>query len=273
MIQRSLILRMHEKTTAMINIAICDDDKTFTGIVEQLLRRLANGHGIPINCEVFFDGSDLIKAVTEQQLYFDLIYLDIEMHDLDGIRTALSLRKLELPVLIVYVSIHEEYLKELFYAEPFRFLSKPIDETIFSEVFFSACERIRNRTGYFTFSYKRAINRIPLSQIIYFESNSRAITIHQPKWNAEHFATQQIRFYGKMNDIEKRVTTLNGHFLRVHQSYLVNFDYIRTMSSTKLETLDGRIIQISEDRRREVRARFSALADLKGDTNERTIIT
>lgn len=95
----------------MINIAICDDDRPFTGIVEQLLRRIADEQGLDINCEVFFDGSDIVRAVTEQQMYFDLIYLDIEMKDMDGVNTALALREMELPALIVYISVHEEYLK------------------------------------------------------------------------------------------------------------------------------------------------------------------
>ena len=126
----------------MINIAICDDDKAFTGIVERLLRQIAAEQGVEVNCEVFFDGSAIVKAVMEQQMCFDLIYLDIEMEFMDGIRAALALREAEIPALLVYVSVHEEHLKELFYTEPFRFLSKPIDEAAFLEVFLSARERI-----------------------------------------------------------------------------------------------------------------------------------
>lgn len=256
--------KMPARRIAMINIAICDDDRPFTGIVEQLLRRIADEQGLDINCEVFFDGSDIVRAVTEQQMYFDLIYLDIEMKDMDGVNTALALRAMELPALIVYISVHEEYLKELFCTEPFRFLSKPLDETTFCEVFFSACERIKKQTGYFTFSYKKSLNRIPFGQIICFESRGRVITIHLPEWNAKNQALRQTCFYGKMNDIEKQVAALNGRFLRVHQSFLVNFDYIKSMSATEIETLDGRIIQISEDRRKEIRARFLALTNVKG---------
>lgn len=67
-----------------------------------------------------------------------------------------------------------------------------------------------------------------------------------------------------MNDIEKQVAALNGRFLRVHQSFLVNFDYIKTMYATEIEMLDGRIVQISQDRRKSAKARFVALAGVKG---------
>ena len=249
----------------MIHIAICDDDRPMTGLVEQLLRRTAAEQGMEINCEVFFDGTSLLKAATEQQMCFDLIYLDIEMGDMNGIHTALALRNKELPTLIVYISSHEEYLKELFCTEPFRFLSKPIDETAFYSVFLAACERIRKRTGYFTFFYKRACHRIPFDRITCFESNGRIISIHLSGRDEMRSASLQDQFYGKLNDIEKQVASLNERFLRVHQSFLVNFDYIKMLSSTEIEMLDGRKIQISEDRRKKVRAKFSALLDKKGD--------
>lgn len=249
----------------MIHIAICDDDRPLTGIVEQLLLRIAAEHAITVRCEVFFDGASLLRAVTEQQMCFDLIYLDIEMADMNGIQTALTLREKELPALIVYMSGHEEYLKELFCTEPFRFLSKPIDETAFCSVFLAACERIRKRSGYFTFFCKRARHRIPFDRIAYFESNGRLISIYLSGKEAVQTDSRPDQFYGKMNDIEEQVTSMNGRFLRVHQSFLVNFDYIKMLSSTEIEMLDGRKIQISEDRRKKVRAKFSALLDEKGE--------
>lgn len=247
----------------MINIAICDDDKPLTGIVEQLLHQISSAQGLNISCEVFFDGSALIKAVTEQQMYFDLVYLDIEMENTDGIRTAKALREKELPTLIVYMSGHEEYLKELFFTEPFRFLSKPITEIEFRTIFLSACERISRQAGYFTFFYKKTCHRIPFNRITCFESNGRVISVHLSEYHAQNNSSLPNRFYGKISEVEKQVASKNGRFLRVHQSFLVNFDYIKAISSTEIEMLDGRVIQISEDRRKAARAKFSVLANVK----------
>lgn len=249
----------------MISIAICDDDPAVTGSVERLLCRIASEQGIAVSCEPFHDGSGLIRAVTEQGLYFDLVYLDIEMEDLDGIRTALALREAELPTLVVYLSGHEEYLKDLFRTEPFRFLPKPVDEGAFRRVFMEACGQIRKRTGYFTFCYKKFRYRIPFGRIMCFESRGRVITIRLSGTGAGKEAPLQDQFYGKMNEVEKQVDALNGRFLRVHQSFLVNFDYIKAISASEVVLLDGSRFQVSEDRSREARARFHALADIKPD--------
>ena len=164
--------------------------------------------------------------------------------------------------MIVYLSGHEEYMKELFYTEPFRFLSKPIEEEVFRESFVSACDRLRKRAGYFTFSYNKAIHRIPFDRISFFESSGRVISIHITGQGNESIGSQQDRFYGKMNDIEKRIASMNGRFLRIHQSYLVNFDYIQRFTPAEITMLDGRKLQISEDRRKEIRTR---LCDLFGE--------
>lgn len=245
----------------MINIAICDDDRQFTETMVQLLYQTAAEQNIQISCDTFFDGFSMVKAATEEQIYFDLIYLDVEMEDMDGIRAALALRDAELPVLIVYVSGHEEYLKELFCAQPYRFLSKPIEQAAFREVFRSACEQICKRSGYYSFFYKKARYRIPFNQITYFESNGRIITVHTAKTGNSSASPQQDQFYGKISDIEKETASANGRFLRVHQSFLVNFDYIKMISFAALELLDGKKIPISEDRQKAVVARFMALAD------------
>lgn len=248
----------------MIHVAVCDDDKAFTKSIAQLLHVTAARQGIDIDCELFFDGSGLIRAITEQQMGFDLIYLDIEMNDIDGIHAAQALRDAELPALIIYLSAHEEYWKELFCTNPFRFLSKPVEETAFRTVFNEACTEIGKRTGYLSFCYKKSHYRIPLNRITYFESSSRLILIHLSGKDRKYPETLPNQFYGKMNEVEKQIASMNGRFLRIHQSFLVNFDYIKAMSAAKIEMLDGTVFQISEDRRKEALARFCALCELTG---------
>ena len=153
----------------MINIAICDDDRMATESLEKMLYEAAAESNITIRCESFYGGAALTEVISEQRSYFDLIYLDIEMDDMDGIHAALRLRDLALPVLIVYVSAHEEYLKELFCTEPFRFLSKPVNKAEFREVFHAACRRIQSRSAYYSFSYKKALHKVPFDRIAYFE--------------------------------------------------------------------------------------------------------
>ena len=248
----------------MIHIAICDDDRETVQSIETLLRETAAELQVEISCESFYDGAALAETITEQNAYFDIIYLDIEMGGMDGIRAAGLLRAQELPMLIIYVSGHEEYLKELFSTEPFRFLSKPIERAAFREVFFSACKRIQSRAGYFSFTYRKAIHKIPFNRITYFESRGRQIHIHMTGTGSESGETDM--FYGKMNDLERQLPSpQSSRFLRIHQSFLVNFDHIKSIGFTEVVMMDGTALPISADRQKTAKTQFCLLLNERGD--------
>lgn len=249
----------------MINIAICDDDIAITSSLEEKLYIIQREQNININCDIFFDGNTLIKNI-KNGTYYDLIYLDIEMPKTNGIDTAQIIRSLEIPALIIYVSNHEKYLKELFATEPFRFLSKPINHKAFYDTFMDAYKRIIAKGEYYTFSYKKSFQKIPVKDICYFESQNRLIYIHQrthqnikENLNSIQHNTTEIKFYSKMNDVERQLLNSNNRFIRIHQSYLVNFDYIAKMNFTSVTLINGTVLQISEERQKAVRTQFCTM--------------
>ena len=69
----------------MINIAICDDDIAATGKIESMLHKIAKNNFILIDTDVFWDGKGLADAV-EKENYYDIIFLDIEMGQENGIK-------------------------------------------------------------------------------------------------------------------------------------------------------------------------------------------
>lgn len=121
----------------MLNIAICDDNLPLTSEIEGLLISMSQRHHIKIDTSVFFDGKTLYNSMHSGNVY-DLIYLDIEMNDMDGIETARHIRSDQLPTVFIYVSAHETYYRQLFEVEPFRFILKPIDPLLFEKYFIAA---------------------------------------------------------------------------------------------------------------------------------------
>lgn len=111
----------------MLNIAICDDDIQTTGRMETMIRKIAKRNFTNAETEVFWDGRSLADAVMEGSS-FDIIYLDIEMDKEDGISAAKRIRLYDKNVLIIYVTSHENHMKESFDVRPFRFLVKPVNE-------------------------------------------------------------------------------------------------------------------------------------------------
>ena len=124
----------------MLKIAICDDDVKMTGMLDTILEKIAKRNFVKIDTEVFLDGGELEKAV-EEKMYFDIIFLDIEMGDEDGITAARKIRETDRNVLIIYVTSHESYMQESFSVRPFRFVVKPIEEKSWKGIFWKRMKR------------------------------------------------------------------------------------------------------------------------------------
>lgn len=220
----------------MLNIAICDDNLPTTSEIENLLLSLSSKIHITLNISVFFDGQSLCTSLKQGKIY-DLIYLDIEMKNIDGIQAAHFIRNSNYYSLIIYVSAYDTYYKQLFEVEAFRFLSKPIDQKLFEKYFFAAYKKLNLKNEYYIFSFNQKSYRIPLSDIIYFESNRRNIIIHTQDRNYRHL--------GKLNIVESYLHKNNVNFLRIHQSFLINPYFIRCISLSTITLYPNIVLQIS----------------------------
>ncbi len=247
----------------MLRIAICDDDSKFTRKLETLVLQESQKLGIRADTDVFSDGKTLLKSFQNGD-HYELIFIDIEMEQVDGITAARRIREIDRTVLLVYVSGYDKYLKELFEVEPFRFLSKPLNHAQFDRYFKEACKRINETEVFYQFTFNKEIRKISVKDIVYFESNNRIVYIHLKDGTNEYF-------YGKLNNVEKELAASRQYFLRIHQSFLVNYDYIIKMNFFNITINYARKkmeLKISEDRQKEVRQQLCKIAGGKAVIEE-----
>ncbi|MBP5597088.1 MAG: response regulator transcription factor [Pseudobutyrivibrio sp.] len=238
-----------------MRIAICDDDISFTSKLEDIISRECAKNGKKTEIDVFFDGETLVKSIENGHRY-SMIFLDIEMKRMNGIAAARRIRQLDRYTLIIYISSYDDYLKELFEVEPFRFISKPIQLEQLQRYCAEAIKKIEGMNNLFVYNYNKEEYSVPIKEIVYFESNKRLIDIHMNDGTVRSF-------YGKLNNIEKEIQKINKHFIRIHQSFLVNYSYIKSMtySEVALEYNDEEyVLRISEDRRSTVRQKVCEIA-------------
>lgn len=241
----------------MYKIGICDDDEEIANYIERILLDLSSHEGIPLSVDVFFSGNDLEKEIHSGTIY-DLLYLDIQMENGDGITAAQNIRKTDENVLFIFVSGYEKYVSDLFRLDVFGFIKKPIDLLKFTEMFTAAAEKISKNTFYFSFCRKNEELKFPCNKILYFESQGRKI----------NFYTQDgktLSFNGKLSDIEAELSKGKIPFFRIHQSYLVNYHFIRRRSKTEVTLSNGKTLPISENKQKEFNLQYSLL--LGGEIN------
>lgn len=112
----------------MIKILICEDIERDKLHLHQLLDSflLANKISYKIDYLENFDvGTNLF-------LEYDLIFLDIELGDYNGIEIASKIRTYNRSSIIIITSSFKKYLIDGYKIEAKRYLIKPIDEKIFN---------------------------------------------------------------------------------------------------------------------------------------------
>ena len=231
----------------MIRIGICDDNKLLVTQLEARLYEIGRLKNIQLNIESFFDGRELIRHY-ETKVHFDLLFIDIEMEHTNGIQAAARIRELDSHVLIIFCSNHDGYLMELFEVEPFRFLKKPLEFSDILTVFEKAYLKIMEQGLYFEYTFNKDIARIPVQNIYYFESSGRRIIIHTIHGEEE--------FNGQLSKVEKQLKGAHLSFLRIHQSYLINFQHIKVLSFTYTILQNGKKLPIGTKRQKEIRSQY-----------------
>lgn len=236
----------------MLNIAICDDDVQTTGKIETMIQKIAKQNFVNTETDVFWNGKSLADTVIDGN-NFDIIYLDIEMDNEDGISVAKRIRQYDKNVLIIYVTSHENHMKESFDVRPFQFLVKPVTEQQMETCFKAAYEDINSGDFYFRYSYQRINHKVPIRDIMYFESSKRKVFIVTEE--------ETFELYGKLSEIESSLKACKASFLRVHQSFLVNYIHIKGQAYDFVILDNGKKISISEDRRRGISEQYCSMED------------
>ena len=76
----------------IINIAICDENTEQINIIEKYLFEISN---IKIECDAYQSGESLVNAYKKNIERYDVVFLDMEMEELNGIETANLIREFD----------------------------------------------------------------------------------------------------------------------------------------------------------------------------------
>lgn len=227
----------------MLTIAICDDEKKICDYIESRTTEFLAKNDLEAEVSVFCDGSELLKG-CENNKSFDIIFLDIKMKTLNGVECAKLLRDIGVNSLIVFITSSAEYVFSGYEVKAFRYILKTDLVNAFSRVF-SECllELKKLNTSFFTVKTSSSVKNIPLSDILYFESNKRLLNIHTKN--------EVLSFYEKLDNVENELKEKD--FIRIHQSFLVNAQKIKSVSKDAVLLLNDFSLPVSKSKATKVK--------------------
>lgn len=230
----------------MYNIGICDDGKNICADIEKMLLQYAKEQDIQVDINVWYSGEGL-RDYLEAGNHLDILFLDIELFKMTGIEVGNYIRKQldDMGMQIVYISGKSSYAQQLFKTQPLDFLVKPISQMQINDTMETALKIIKKKEERFEFQQGKEYYYVPMGDIVYLGSEKRKIKVVTMK--------ETFEFYGRLKEVAKR---LSEDFIVIHQSYIVNKEYVFRYTYEMVELVNGAILTISPAKRKLVRDRI-----------------
>lgn len=206
----------------MLKVMIVDDNEGMRLVLKKAVEKAGHTVAAMAKC-----GAEAIELADEHRP--DVIFMDVEMPEMDGVETAKRIQDIDPRIMIVFATAHEEYRKEAFEVYAFDYLVKPFEMKRLNETL----ERITalkagkleaavpaapmpQKSSKLLLRHKDGISLVDASDIILIQRESRSTVIYTT--TDKHVTSETL------SELEQRLSS--EKFFRCHKSYIINIDRI-----------------------------------------------
>ena len=236
------------KETNKIIIALCDDNQTAVRQLEELVQEYLEKKKIEAILLSFFNAEELLNYTEE----VDVLFLDIDMPEKDGIQVGWELRKRGSQCKIIMATGREDRFKETYRFSPFRFATKPFMKDEIEEYLEEVMKTFIGRNK-MQFYKARVPYQIEERQIQYIRAYDGYV---EAKIKGRDALMRKETSLGKL---EEEVDVCL--FYRVNREYMVNMYYIENYKSGIVYVCDLQI-KVSRRNKKDFEKKFQEF-DLK----------
>lgn len=162
----------------MLRIAVCDDDKNSVLAHKEMTEICLGECGIAGEIQVYTASDNLLYDITEDNFFFDLILLDIEMPGVTGMEIAEKIKPFLPNVKIIFITSHVEYAIDAFELSVFRYVPKNDMEKRLPSAIRDAVKLIELEDGrVYTIKTNSRFEKIPYRDIYYIERDGKNASI------------------------------------------------------------------------------------------------
>lgn len=232
-----LDIKIYAGGFGMYKIGICSDKKKTCANIEEYILQYCKKTGRAVETFVWYNGESFCKDINKIAC-IDLIFLDIELTDINGIEIGNYIREVQkdTKISIIFISFQTDYAMKLFRIHPFDFLIKPINYEKISIVLRDFFKISDSESLFFEYKLKSNIIKTPYNDILYFSSRDKQIEITLSNGEKKIF-------YGRLKEIEKK---LPDDFICIHQSFIINQRFLKKYAYNNVIMTDENQFNISK---------------------------
>lgn len=219
----------------MLRIGICDDVYDARLVLRSALERTLERRRSEGQFFEFSSGEGLLHWLEHHAGELDLVFLDMEMGQLDGMETARRLRCADPGLQLVFVTGYADHVFDGYSVGALGYLLKPPKAEQLEGVLDRAQAALyRELDRAYVCRNGDTYYRIPINNILYFASDRRQVTCVT--------AGRDYTFYSKLDAVAAEV---GSGFVRLHQRYLVRAAAVDRVESGEAVLTDGTRLPIS----------------------------
>lgn len=222
----------------MIKIAIVDDEQEELAVLNEYFLKLQQQTLDEFEIHLFSSSADFLSAFD---CSYDLISLDIEIDDKNGIDIAKEIRKLDEEVTLLFVTNIAQMAIKGYEVRALDFIVKPINYYSFSMKISTAINIIKQKKAKnIVINTSTGMQMFSSDDLYYAE-----VMGHELFYHTKRGVLKQRR---SLSDLESMLAGLS--FKRCNQSYLVNLKYVEAVVKNDVQVA-GDVLKISRPKKKE----------------------
>lgn len=217
-----------------MKFAICDDENIELELLSKYITKWCYDRKEICEIHTFISSENFLFSYEDKNDY-DLLLLDIQMKDMNGVELAKKLRAKNDEIPIIFITGISDYVFSGYEVNALFYLMKPVKEDILKECLDKAYQKIQTAPQCLICEEKGTFSKVRISDILYIESAGHDSIIYSKSME-----------YKSRTGIQKLSEELSSFgFYRTHRSYLVNISKIERIGKTELVVDSGDKIPIA----------------------------
>lgn len=232
--------------------AICDDDLDHLEALSHEIIQVSKENNLKIEVDKYNSGIQLIDELLRDPDKYHIIFLDIEMPQMDGMKVGHRIREINKNVIIIFVTGFKAFALNAFEIRAFDYLIKPVKYIKLEATIIDAIKKINlykikeQDSNILTLSFDKKIYRININQIIFIEkvSNKSRIVCEDNIYE----------IYESLKRLSQKLDKKN--FMQPHQGFIIHSNKIKNYENQRIEMVSGDFIPVSKSNIKKIKQIF-----------------
>lgn len=235
-----------------LKIAYCEDERIQIEYMNLLMSEWMAKHQILISLSAY-ESAKAFLFEHPDRYPFDLLILDIDMKEMDGMELARHIRRTDKKLPILFLTNKREHVFEGYEVNAYRYLLKPMEYDKLDEVLKEIEQNCLTQKRYLIEKQEGETIKVDLDDILFIEVNGHYLFLHtiMGELRVKKSLQELMAVFGSTKDAMEQ-----AGFISTHRSYLVNLGYVERVQKTECIMENKEQVPISRNAYKSVNEAF-----------------